>query len=65
MAYALLIVEPAGQRQARTEAEGRDLYDRMLRYGEDLKSRGCSRYRSLSRPIPRVLGCGCRGINRR
>jgi hypothetical protein len=40
MAYALLIVEPTGQRQARTEAEGRDLYDRMLRYSEDLKSRG-------------------------
>ena len=40
MAYALLIVEPAGQRQIRTEAEGRALYDRMLRFSEDLKSRG-------------------------
>ena len=40
MAYALLIVEPAGQRQTRTEAEGRVLYDRMLRFSEDLKSRG-------------------------
>lgn len=40
MAYALLIMEPAGQRQGRTEAEGRELYDRMLRFGEDLKSRG-------------------------
>ncbi len=40
MAYALMIVEPAGQRQTRTEAEGRDLYDRMLRFGDDLKSRG-------------------------
>jgi hypothetical protein len=40
MAYALLIVEPAGQRQSRTEAEGRALYERMVRYGEDLKSRG-------------------------
>ncbi|MEA3139409.1 MAG: hypothetical protein QOK23_1578 [Gammaproteobacteria bacterium] len=40
MAYALLIVEPTGQRQARTEAEGRDLYDRMLRFSADLKSRG-------------------------
>ena len=29
MAYALLIVEPAGQRQTRTEAEGRALYDRL------------------------------------
>ena len=40
MAYALLIVEPSGQRQTRTEAEGRVLYERMVRYSEDLKSRG-------------------------
>ncbi len=40
MAYALLVIEPAGQRHSRTEAEGRALYDRMLRFGEDLKSRG-------------------------
>jgi hypothetical protein len=40
MSYALLIVEPAGQRQTRTEAEGRAVYDRMLRFSEDLKSRG-------------------------
>ena len=40
MAYALLIVEPTGQRRARTEAEGRDLYDRMVRFSADLKSRG-------------------------
>jgi hypothetical protein len=40
MAYALMIVEPVGQRQARTEAEGRELYNRMLRFSEDLKSRG-------------------------
>ena len=40
MAYALLIVEPVGQRQLRSEAEGRDLYERMLRFSADLKSRG-------------------------
>ncbi len=40
MAYALLIVEPAGQRQERTEAEGRELYERMSRFSEELKSRG-------------------------
>ena len=40
MAYALLIVEPAGQRQTRTQAEGQALYDRMVRFGEDLKSQG-------------------------
>lgn len=40
MAYMLLIIEPVGQRASRTEAEGRALYDRMLRFSEDLKSRG-------------------------
>lgn len=40
MAYALVIVEPAGQRQTRTETEGRAVYDRMVRFSEDLKSRG-------------------------
>jgi hypothetical protein len=40
MAYALLIVEQSGDRQARTEAEGRVLYERMQRFSEDLKSRG-------------------------
>jgi hypothetical protein len=40
MAYALLIVEPAGQRETRTEAEGRAAYERMVRFSEDLRSRG-------------------------
>jgi hypothetical protein len=40
MAYALLIVEPPGQREARSEAEGRECYERMLRFSEDLKDRG-------------------------
>ena len=40
MPYALLIVEPAGQRQERTPAEGRELYDRMVRFSEDLQARG-------------------------
>lgn len=40
MSYMLLIVEPAGQREERTEAEGRALYDRMMRFSEDLKARG-------------------------
>jgi hypothetical protein len=40
MPYMLLIVEPEGQRQARSEAEGREAYERMLRFGEALKSRG-------------------------
>jgi hypothetical protein len=40
MAYALLIVEPAGQRQERTDAQGQELYDRMLRFSEELRSKG-------------------------
>jgi len=40
MAYMLLVVEPVGGRRGRTEAEGRVLYERMLRFSEDLKSRG-------------------------
>ena len=40
MAYALLIVEPVGQRRTRTESEGRAVYDSMLRFGADLKARG-------------------------
>jgi hypothetical protein len=40
MAYILLIVEPQGQRAARSRQEGVDLYQRMLDYGGSLKARG-------------------------
>ena len=40
MAYMLLMMEPVGQRQARTAAEGRDAYASMVRWGESLKQRG-------------------------
>jgi hypothetical protein len=40
MPYMLLIVEPAGQRAQRSDEEGRALYDTMLRFGDELKSRG-------------------------
>ncbi len=40
MQYMLLIMEPAGQRRERTEAEGRELYERMSRFGDALQSRG-------------------------
>lgn len=40
VSYMLLIVEPVGQRRERTEDEGRGLYDRMLRYADELKQRG-------------------------
>ena len=40
MPYMLLIMEPPGQRRTRTEAEGREAYERMLRWGDKLKQRG-------------------------
>ena len=40
MQYMLLIMEPAGQRHERGEAVGRQLHERMLRFGDALRSRG-------------------------
>ena len=40
MPYALLVVEPPGQRSTRSDAEGRELYERMVRFSEELKRRG-------------------------
>jgi hypothetical protein len=40
MAYMLLVVEQVGDREARSEAEGRALYDRMLAFSADLQRRG-------------------------
>lgn len=36
----LLMVEPVGQRQARTQAEGREAYAKMVRWAESLQQRG-------------------------
>lgn len=40
MPYVLLIMEPRGQRAERGEEAGRAVYERMVRFGEDLQSRG-------------------------
>ncbi|HTB65176.1 MAG TPA: YciI family protein [Steroidobacteraceae bacterium] len=40
MGYALVILEPPGQRQARTEEQGRAVYERMVRFSEELRGRG-------------------------
>jgi hypothetical protein len=40
MSYMLLMVEPIGQRQARTPDEGREAYASMVRWGESLQKRG-------------------------
>jgi len=40
MSYMLLIVEPRGQRRMRTDAQGHDLYQRMVDYTDSLRQRG-------------------------
>lgn len=40
MPHMLLMVEPVGQRNTRTVAEGEAAYAAMVRFGEDLKARG-------------------------
>ena len=40
MAYMLLIMEPPGQRDTRTEAEGHEVYDQMTRFAAGLRERG-------------------------
>src|SRR5262249_25896185 len=40
MTYALLVVEPPGQRSTRSDAEGREVYGQMVRFSENLKHRG-------------------------
>jgi hypothetical protein len=40
MQYLLLIMEPAAQRRERSESAGRQLHERMLRFGASLRSRG-------------------------
>lgn len=40
MPYMLLIIEPTEQRQTRTLEEGHAVYDRMVKFGQDLQARG-------------------------
>ncbi len=40
MAFALLIVEPVGQRAERSEAEGRAAYQAMVDFGQGLAAEG-------------------------
>jgi hypothetical protein len=55
MAYMLLVVEPPNQRRERTEREGRELYERMLSFADDLKRRGLlTTAQALKRDAARV-----------
>lgn len=40
MPYMLLMIEAPEQRRTRTEAEGREVYTRMVRFGDELKAQG-------------------------
>ena len=40
MPYMLLVMEPPGQREARTLSEGHAAYDSMVRFGEGLRAKG-------------------------
>lgn len=40
MSYALLIIEPRGQRETRTLEQGQDAYEQMLKFGAELSKRG-------------------------
>lgn len=40
MTYLLLMIEDPHQRDERTEAEGQDVYGRMVEWGDDLRARG-------------------------
>lgn len=40
MSYMLLIVEPTGQRGTRTLNQGKEVYQRMVDYGESLRAKG-------------------------
>jgi hypothetical protein len=40
MSYMLMVVEPRGQRKERPDAQGRAVYDRMVRFTQDLQARG-------------------------
>ncbi|MFT3859638.1 MAG: YciI family protein [Aquabacterium sp.] len=40
MSYMLLIIEPVGQRETRTEAEGRQAYAVMRQFADELAAKG-------------------------
>ncbi|HZP64932.1 MAG TPA: YciI family protein [Rudaea sp.] len=43
MSYVLLVIEPRGQRAARSKTEGKAAYAQMLEFAESLKRRGVLR----------------------
>ena len=44
MPYMLLVMEPVGQREARPVPDGQVLFERMVKFGEDLRARGIGKF---------------------
>src|SRR3954467_13289082 len=53
MPYMLLVMEPAGQRDARAVPDGKVLIDRMAKFGEDLRARGIGKFYDSLGPTPK------------
>src|ERR1041385_2355781 len=53
MPYMLLGMEPVGQREARPVDDGKVLFGRMAKFGEDLRARGIGKFYDSLRPPPR------------
>ena len=63
MPHMLLVIEPVGQRETRSIADGKVLYDRMVAFGENLKARGILKaYDSLA-PIAKGVRVAVRDGN--
>lgn len=64
MTYMLMILEPRGQRRERTQEEAHHAMDRMVRFREDLKSRGILRIGESLRSDESAVRVGVRGGKR-
>ena len=53
MPYMLLVMEPVGQREARAVPDGKALFDRMAKFGEDLRARGIGKFYDSLGPTSR------------
>ena len=53
MPYMLLVMEPVGQREARPVPDGQVLFDRMVKFGEDLRARGIGKFYDSLGPTSR------------
>lgn len=64
MAYMLMILEPREQRGGRSLDEGKQLYQRMLDWGDELKARGIFKASESLRPDADAVRVTVRGGKR-